>query len=139
MPSDAAAPWAADALLSGGEEAAPGLIVREVTAGILIVLERIGSPYATGEAPAPGAGFAPWLGTVYAMTRPAAESWGAIRRGTFEAEAAAWADTLSPAAFDAALGATARAAGRMRAASLAGGDGSGEGPGAGPPPAATAG
>ena len=133
--------WAADALLAGGEEVRPGLVVREVTAGVLCVLERIQSPFATGRAPESGAGYAPWLATVYAMTRPAAESWRLLAKGRAEFEAAAmeWADALPPAAFDEALGACARSASRMKAAARAGGDGSGGESAGDPPPAATAG
>lgn len=137
--SDAAAPWAADALLSGGEEPVPGIRVREVTAGVLCVLERIGSPFATGVAPAASDGLAPWLATVYAMTRGARESWAVLAKGreAFEAAALEWADGLAPAALDALLGACARSASRLRAAANAGGDG-GDAP-ADPPHAATAG
>ena len=145
MPSsrrDETPPWTADALLSGGEDVPGAGRVREVTAGVLCVLERVASPFATGSAPDSGAGLAPWLETVYAMTRPAAESWRLLSKGreAFGAAAAAWADGIAPAALDAALGACARSVRRLRDAARAGGDESGSGkPDADPPPAATAG
>lgn len=65
--------------------------VLPVTLRLACVLEAVGSPLATGEA---AAGMAAWAETLYAMTRPAAESQRLLAKGrdAFRAAAMEWAD-----------------------------------------------
>lgn len=74
-----------------------GFEVRPVTLRMCCVLDEIGSPLVTGErAQRLGA----WAGTLYAMTRDAAESQRLLAsgRGAFDDAAMAWADGVPMAA-----------------------------------------
>lgn len=76
--------------------------VYEITLGMAGVLEAIGSPFSIGVKPT---NIIEWAATLYAMTRPPAESrvkLAAWAKKNYVAEAEAWADSL-PAAEAAAL------------------------------------
>lgn len=89
---------AVEALTAGGETV-DGIRVRELTLGLAAVLERIDSPLFAGRPE----GAAPlqlrdMLPTIYAMTRPAAESEALLTEGGPEmlmGEAVRWADGLT--------------------------------------------
>lgn len=82
---------ALEALTASGEDVG-GVHVREITLGVSAVLERIGSPLVTGRAPET---LLDMLPTMFAMTRPAAESQRLLASGGTDAlrdAAVEWAD-----------------------------------------------
>jgi len=88
---------ALEALTAGGVEV-DGITVRELTLGLAAVLERIGSPLVTARAKGEALTLRDMLPTMFAMTRPAAESDALLTSGGAEALQAAavrWADDLS--------------------------------------------
>lgn len=98
---------------------------RPVTLGMAGVLEAIGSPLATGRDPGSLAG---WTETLYAMTRPAAESKALLAgengREAFRRAADEWADTVSmPEATELVLAVTRAAAAAAAVHADAGRDG----------------
>jgi hypothetical protein len=84
---------ALEAVLGGGENVR-GVTVREITLGLSAILEAIDSPLVTGKKPDT---LGEMLPTIFAMTRPAAESQRLLTAGGPAALAAAaveWADAL---------------------------------------------
>lgn len=72
--------------------------IRPLTLGLAAILEEIGSPLSGGPAPT---GVGGWVGTLFALTRPAAESKALLAgrdgRAAFERAAAEWADGVAVA------------------------------------------
>lgn len=72
--------------------------IRPLTLGLAAILEEIGSPLSGGPAPS---GVGGWVGTLFALTRPAAESKALLAgrdgRAAFERAAAEWADGVAVA------------------------------------------
>ena len=84
--------------------------VRPLTLGMCAVLDAIGSPLMGGPAPK---GVGGWAETLFAMTRPAAESRKILASGgraAFSAAAAEWADGVSADEAVSLCGAAAKSA-----------------------------
>jgi len=88
---------ALEALTAGGEKV-DGIAVREITLGLAAVLERIESPLVVPRPEGAAMRLRDMLPTVYAMTRPAAESEALLTEGgpdMLMEEAVRWADGLT--------------------------------------------
>ena len=112
--------------------------VRPLTLGMCAVLDAIGSPLMGGPAPK---GVGGWAETLFAMTRPAAESRRILASGgraAFALAAAEWADGVSAGEAVALCGAAAKSAETALGVHPDGDGGDGGGPAESPDPTPTA-